>query len=571
MTDEDGRHTGAGGLEVISVLVPVEVTDLGQVDFMRVEHVGVDPDDSFYYQVEAMYDGFLSFETVPHLFGHGAPLALYDMKPLGMPYPYELPIMTSSLNEDGNHRIDWPVTAGETLFVRAQQAVADFDLVVVNLVHHEGTSLTVHGTAGDDDFEFGPTASLDAVINGIRYRFEDAEVETVSFDGGDGYDTAGLTSIVPDSADSAELWHDHGTFSSGGVTCTLSSVESIDVDGRGGEDTVALHDSPGDDLIAARAVTSYQPVTSITATDFDFYDPDYVSTYAHALVSFENLTAYSTEGIDVASFYDSAGDDEFIARQYETTLSGDGFSFRAEDFTISHGYAKAGGDDKAELYDTPRNDRFKADPTYARMFKGIFQRRAKFFETVVAYANSGGDKDYDDARLFDSSSPDHFVGTPTESRLYSDSAGYDITVVAFDAVLARASNLGDVATFIGGSGNDLLQHKWLRTDTLEKSPKTEMMDYETKGEVYKITARRFNQTTALGGQEGFDIAKFWDTLEADRFVADGDTAAMYCPDTELLYDAIAFDKVVFNHVYGGNDKTEKADAVNFLLSEYWAP
>ena len=69
----------------------------------------------------------------------------------------------------------------------------------------------------------------------------------------------------------------------------------------------------------------------------------------------------------------------------------------------------------------------------------------------------------------------------------------------------------------------------------------------------------------------FDIAKFWDTLEADRFVADGDTACTYNPADELLYDAIAFDKVVFNHVYGGNDKTEKAAVIDFMLREYWAP
>ena len=97
-----------------------------------------------------------------------------------------------------------------------------------------------------------------------------------------------------------------------------------------------------------------------------------------------------------------------------------------------------------------------------------------------------------------------------------------------------------------------------------------MMDNETKGDVYKITARRFDYTTAEGGHEGYDIAKFWDTLEDDRFIAEGDTAAMYSPDAELLYDAMAFDKVVLNHVFGGSDKVEEK-AHDFLLSQYWAP
>ena len=106
---------------------------------------------------------------------------------------------------------------------------------------------------------------------------------------------------------------------------------------------------------------------------------------------------------------------------------------------------------------------------------------------------------------------------------------------------------------------------------MAKSPKTEMMDYETKGEVYKITARRFDYSTAQDGRGGYDIAKFWDTLEDDHLVADGDTTAMCNPDNELLYDAIAFEKVVVNHVNGGNDKTEEAAVVNFLLKEYWMP
>ncbi len=67
------------------------------------------------------------------------------------------------------------------------------------------------------------------------------------------------------------------------------------------------------------------------------------------------------------------------------------------------------------------------------------------------------------------------------------------------------------------------------------------------------------------------VAKFWDTLDDDRFVAGGDTTAMYGPDNELCYDAVAFDKIVLNHVNGGNDKTERAATINFLLSEYWPP
>ena len=452
----------------------------------------------------------------------------------------------------------------------------------VTTIHFDGRggsdTATVTGSQADESIEFGDGHGT---FDGPRYFVIVTNVEAATFDGGEGYDTANLISTDPNAKDSAELWPDHGTFTGAGVACMLTGVESINIDGGAGEDAVVIHDSAGDDALYARAVNSLQPVSSITIADYDVdEDPAFVPTYAHSLANFEILTAQSTVGIDVASFFDSDRDDTFVGKQYVSELSDDvdSYNFRAENFQYTHGYAKAGrysegngGDDRAELYDTPQNDRFKGSPVYARVFKGAFQRRAKFFETVVAYATVGGT---DDARLFDSTSSDRLIATPTETRLYSDAAGYDLTVVSFDEVLVRAGSGYDTATFIGGAGNDLLLHKWLRQDTLEKSPKTEMMDYDPDGDhgqVYKVTARRFDNITAIGGQGGYDIAKFWDTLEADRFVADGDTAAMYCPDTKLLYDTVAFDKVVFNHVNGGNDRTEKAASYDFWLREFWAP
>ncbi len=432
-----------------------------------------------------------------------------------------------------------------------------------------GTTV-VNGTAGNDLFEVEQGGTPDTWVVKLNGAVQEivSGANAVTFNGMGGYDTVNLVSLAAGENDSAELWSDHGTFTSAGVTFTLTDVDSINIDGEGGQDTVIIHDSANDDNLVARAVTSYQPVGSITVADYS-EDQNFVPSYSHSLASFETLTAYSTEGVDVASFYDSDGDDKLVAKEFETVLSGPGFNFRAEDFQYTHAYAKAGGNDLAEMYDTARNDRFKADPTYARMFKGAFQRRAKFFETVVAYATGG----FDDARLFDSASTDQFTGTPTESRLRSDSAGFDIRVMAFDRVIARSSGGQDEATFMGGAGNDLLLHKWLRADTLVKSPKTEMMDNddpENPGSTYSVTARRFNSTSAIGGQGGFDIAKLWDTLDDDRFTADGNTAAAHDASNELLYDVAAFNKVVFNHVFGGSDTTTE-NAHDFILSEYWAP
>ena len=544
---------------------PVAAHSLGTLDQMEL----FEPDLSIretWYRFRTANKGTLTLEASSESPVDDVQLSLYDE-------PHGDPPLATSTGAMGNRRIDWPTEAGVTYYLKVTGTATDVILRLANLFHQDGSTLTVYGTEGDDLFELlagAPLGRWAVSVNGVIQEAA-AGTDSLVVDGLGGYDTVNLVSLAAGGDDSAELWPDHGTFITDGVTSTLAGVESIKIDGGAGTDTVVIHDSVGDDAVHARAQSSLQPVGSITVSDFDIDDPGYVSTYAHSLAGFEVLTACSSEGTDVASFYDSDGDDEFIAKQFETVLSGDGFRFRAENFQYTHGYAKAGGDDRAELYDTPKHDRFKASPIYARMFRGAFQRRAKFFETVVAYADSGGARDRDDARLFDSIGNDEFFATPTESRLHSASVGYDVSVVSFDRVLVRASTGQDTATFSGGSGNDLLVHKWIRLDTMEKSPKTEMMDFETKGEVYKITARRFGRTTALDGGAGYDVAKFWDTLEDDRFVVGGDSAVVYSPFDELLYDAVAFEKIVFNHVNGGNNKTEEASAVDFALSEYWAP
>ncbi len=534
--------------------------DLGAIGFEVIE--GIDPaSGDIWYRLQTSRPGFLTIEAVVEGATGNVSMELFESGGGDTPVSISAPV-------DAVQRVDHRVGAGETYLVRLFGNASDVELRVANLLSHDGSAVTVYGTDGEDTFELDAAASRDVSINGVRYEFDDAEVVSILFIGGDGYDTAGLVSLAAGEDDSAELWSDHGTFNSAGVTTTLTAVESINLDGGNGEDTVVIHDSTGDDELFARAATGAQPVSSIVIRDYDD-DSGFVSTYSHSVAGFEILTAYSTEGVDVASFYDSDGDDEFVGKQFETVLSGNGFTFRAENYQYTHGYAKAGGNDSAELYDTARNDRFKASPTYARMFKGAFQRRVKFFETVVAYATGG----FDDARLFDSMDTDQFIGTPTESRIHSNTAGYDIRVMAFDRVIARSSGGADMATFMGGLGNDLLLHKWLRADTLVKSPKTEMMDNDdpqNPGSTYSVTTRRFNQTTAIGGQGGFDIARLWDTLEDDKFTAAGNRAAMYSLTDELRYDAIVFDKVVFNHVFGGDDAVDE-DAHDFILSQYWAP
>ena len=58
----------------------------------------------------------------------------------------------------------------------------------MNLVEHDGTTVRVYGTSGDDTFEFAPVASWGVTDNGVRYTFEEAELSTVAIDGDTGND-----------------------------------------------------------------------------------------------------------------------------------------------------------------------------------------------------------------------------------------------------------------------------------------------------------------------------------------------------------------------------------------------
>ena len=544
LADEDGTHTGAGSL---GLTVWPEVTDLSQVDFL-LEHLSL-ANGSLYYRIETTHEGFLTLQV-----DESARLKLYDA-------------WLTPLDDDGNQRIDWSTSAGTVYYVEVYGTNVDFYLRIANLLHHDASNsiVTVYGTDGDDTFVFAPTGSYQVTINGVAYHFDEAEVDAVAFDGGEGYDTVNLATLASSGNDSAELWPDHGTFNSAGVTTTLTDVDSINISGGSGEDTVIIHDSAGDDTLFARAAAAAQPVSLITMTDT-------VNSYSHQLDDFEILNAYSTSGIDTASLFDSDGPDKFISHYNTNRLRDDDlsdsvvdFNFRVKDFQYNHVYAKNGGVDLAEFHDKDgQKDDFKGYPTYSKMFKGLYQRRAKFFENVVAYATPG-DGDY--ARLFDSDQNDSLTASPTETRLFSTTAGYDIRALAFDSVLARAKFGLDTAEFIGGAGDDLLMAKYIDGVTNQRSPKTVMMDRGTNGGVYEIIARKFDHITAHGGTGVRDIAKFWDTLGDDRFVADGDRAAMYGPGNELIYDVLAFEQVNINRVYGGNDTIEKNPPINFDLVE----
>ncbi|MGD9719884.1 MAG: beta strand repeat-containing protein [Pirellulales bacterium] len=113
----------------------------------------------------------------------------------------------------------------------------------------DGSVLTVHGTAGDDSFEFTAGASHTVRINGQTRVIDPSEITDIVFDGGGGNDSAQLTGSSGD--DLANFNPGFGTLSGANYKVTVSNVNSINVNGGGGNDTGTLQDSIFDDALIA--------------------------------------------------------------------------------------------------------------------------------------------------------------------------------------------------------------------------------------------------------------------------------------------------------------------------------
>ncbi|MBI3840204.1 MAG: hypothetical protein HY288_19960 [Planctomycetia bacterium] len=117
------------------------------------------------------------------------------------------------------------------------------------LFTQSGSTVTVHGTAGDDNFEFTAGAVDTVKINGVTRTFDPTAVTAIIFDGGTGKNTAKLTGSTGD--DVAALGLGSGTLTGAHFTVSVNNVSSLTVNGGGGHDTATLQDSALSDHLRA--------------------------------------------------------------------------------------------------------------------------------------------------------------------------------------------------------------------------------------------------------------------------------------------------------------------------------
>ena len=480
------------------------VQNVGTFDFLAKDDL--DPSGSdLWYRVETTRGGVMTATAAPATGGGDASLVLYDANPFG---GHIDPVAVSTV-VGGNQRIDLQAAAGgEEYYLKLSSSGTDVDLRLANLLEHDGTTVTVHQTAGDDEFEFEAVGSYRVAINGVEYHFEEWEVDLVTFQG-EGDDSAVL--IGSPGPQTAVFNPNSASLAAAGFEVIATGCSQITIRGGGGADVVSLYDSPGDDLFQGNPGGGTLSGTGFTGT----------------VVDFPTLHVYAKEGgTDVAHLYDSPLDDELIAKPTFAKLTGEGFFLRVKFFEEVYAHASEGYD-VAVLSSNGGSNTFTATPTEAAFTGEGFSNHALFFDSVQAYARAGA---YDTATLYDSPGDDTFLAWPKLGKLFGD--GFLVRVKFFAQIVAQRTAGGkDVATFYDSDGDD----------TFTTSPE----QTELVGDGFRNAAVQFDEVYGYADEGGYDVAHMYDSPGDDTFYVTPGDGKLYGPG--YYSRAIGFDAV---HGYG---------------------
>ena len=425
LTDEDGTHTGTGSLDLT-------VNPAGPVDFQLREHLSLAA-GSLYYPAEAAHDGFLSLQVDVPLPPKSARLKLYGADPVQT--PGITPLAQSSLDEDGNQRIDWPTVAGTVYYVEVYGGNVDFNLRIANLLHHNASNsiVTVHGTDGNDTFHFNAAASRDVTINGVRYHFDDAQVTAVTFNGGDGYDQVVLDDSAGDDTLTAEATH--AVFSNAGQTAgftvTVDGFEELQAYARaGGNDTALLYDSDANDKFKSEPAKNYAKM--------------YGGRMYNRVKFYDVVEAFSTAGKDLARVFDTAGNDTFEGQKDASWMRTDVFDVGLHNFRQVIAYGNEGGRDEAFLKDSELKDEVHLKSHKSEIFDqptngDTYKITARGFDTVHADGTQGAG--YDKVKIWDSAHDNRVEAADYWAHVFAQKTELEMIfdILAFEFVKVRAS------------------------------------------------------------------------------------------------------------------------------------
>ena len=607
-------HPELGGAEQIlgAATLYRPPTDLGEVDF--VELTGEEPvAGELWYRIEPARDAFLTVDLPGVDPGANIDLTLYRREPDGT--LYEL--------QSGTRRLDYEdAEQGAEYFLEIDGADSALDVRFTNLLEPASNGVVVHGTDGNDDFEFAKTSPYWFSINGVEYQFgfnNNYDVN-ITFNGGAGQDSARLVGSTSNDRATLDLLGRtielEGPASGGkSYAVHVTGTKSMRFEGGGGSDRATLLGTPVADeltlyptsatftglgaiaeVVDVRSITAEMGGQGVGQEDFlDVYGSDDTSVieefavwpnraeffsagaFSHEVRDLEAFQADPGAGpMDTAYLHGTGGADRFYADPQRAILSAvDGsYELAVTVFPYIHGYGE-GGNDTAELWDKvaggPDSGGNESVYAYGNMVKMIgetsfFFRRAKAFGQVTAYA-TGADPAGpwgDAAYLRDGVENDEFTASPREAVMQ-----YDVQYTPGREVLG-ATVMVDNFDYIHGyalyGGTD--------TASLTDSPGddtaistpwyTKLFNKVDPANEFFLRAKYFEEVHATadsGGALDTDVARMYDSTRRDVFEADATTglARMWGLDYDYDNNLWQFDEVSATADAGGYDRAELRD------------
>ena len=379
--------------------------------------------------LEALFDG--PVDTVG--------MVLYDG------FRSQQPLAVSS-SIHGNQRIDWQTEADTSYYLAMNGSAEDVALRMVNLVDVKDGTVVVHGSDGDDRFEFDAADGYRVTVNGARYDYDPAAVYSIEFDTGAGSDTVVLRDSSGDETLTAGS--SYATFSGNGFTVSATGFEVLLAYAKqGGHDVASLSDSPGNDYFKG-----YPELTKL-----------YGGGYFLRAKAFDVVRADASGGYDYARFFDSDGNDTLVTQRDSSRLYGPGFDLTASGYDKMLAYADT-GNDVAHFMDSPANDVVRARSHKTMMWSGSYTDpdyllTARRFDEIHASA-AGFEGDFDIAKLHD---------TPGDDQVQAE---YLPDAISRAAVLelsgAQANMLYEVLTF-----DQVNSYRTTGNDTKDVAPDAE--------------------------------------------------------------------------------------------------
>lgn len=386
--------------------------------------------------------------------------------------------------------------------------------------------IAFNGTSGNDLFDVSfSTTGATIVVNGRRFTLDASETRSIRLLGSFGQDTLKFTGS--EFKEVIDLREKSARITGTWFEALPYGMETVQFVGGGNEDLARFYDTKGDDRFVA------EPFNATMSG----------SGYTNKVEGVHRIYAYMTEGFDTVSMVGKTGRaDDFTATPSEAKMYGAEYYLYASDFDTVSGKA-TDETDRAYLYGSIADDFLTANQSNATLKGSGFSLSANEFLYVNASAKEGGN---DTATLTGSSGDDSLSSRPTEATL--DMGKRRVLVQAFDRVEVMASSGNDTAYVYDSHYNDTFIADALRATIKNSVNETSMVNFER---VYAFMDAGGEDIATLRGSDSIDTFKAsptqW-TMEGGGIYMLGTgftsvTAFGTSSDMAYLYDS-AFDDVL---------------------------